>query len=772
MKQLFYFLVALLTLSGISSAPAQPFAIGNWREHMPYLQGKAVAVAGDRVYCATQDGLFAFNKQDQSLKRYSKLNGLNDFGVRTIAYSSSNKVLVIVYNNTNIDLLFDDGRVLNLSDIKRKNIPGNKIVNRISIEGDLAYLSCGFGVVVLDLLRREIKDTYYISAANTGSDVNDVVMDGSFLYAAAEDGIYQATLTDPFINNYSAWTKIISDTNDQGGFNQSVLFNGVLFFNYNRSSGDSLMGYNGNWGYPLPLVMQGTPPKLSLRVENNLMFLTESSGLSVFDASLNRIRYIDGSVVTGPDFSDGVEDASGNAWIADKSRGLLKVTGSLYEKMQPEGPNSSLSSAMQVVDGQLWVAHGPRNKGWQNAYRLDGFSVFNGADWITYDGYSSQTPFIGQYTFYDNMSLVVDPSDKNHLFIGSGGAGLLEVKNGAAIKFYRDTNSTLLQQFGNPGQVKVHGLVLDDEFNLWCSNAGVNSVINVRKNDGNWKRFLFPGKINSSAKTGDMVMDLNGYLWMIVYENIGGKDGILVFNPNRTIDNTADDQFDLVDFGSNRVRCLAKDKDGTIWTGSDVGVYVFYPPSITPQQILIRQDNSYQYLLAGEVVTAIAVDGANRKWVGTENGGIYLFSPDGQEQIHHFTFDNSPLFSNNISSIAIDAKNGEVFIGTDKGLMSYQSDAVEASADIVGCNDILVYPNPVERTYDGPVAIKGVVPNGIVKITDVNGGLVYQTTALGTQAIWNGRNLQGEEVSTGVYIVFSSDPASENTCVTKLMYFR
>jgi ligand-binding sensor domain-containing protein len=370
------------------------------------------------------------------------------------------------------------------------------------------------------------------------------------------------------------------------------------------------------------------------------------------------------------------------------------------------------------------------------------------------------------------MSLVVDPSDKNHLFIGSSGAGLLEVKNVAAIKFYRDTNSTLLQQFGNPGQVKVHGLVLDDEFNLWCSNAGVNSVINVRKNDGNWKRFLFPGKINSSAKTGDMVMDLNGYLWMIVYENIGGKDGILVFNPNRTVDNTADDQFDLVDFGSNRVRCMAKDKDGTIWTGSDVGVYVFYPPSITPQQILIRQDNAYQYLLAGEVVTAIAVDGANRKWVGTENGGIYLFSPDGQEQIHHFTFDNSPLFSNNISSIAIDAKNGEVFIGTDKGLMSYQSDAVEASADVVGCNDILVYPNPVEHSYEGPVAIKGVVPNGIVKITDVNGGLVYQTTALGTQAIWNGRNLQGEEVSTGVYIVFSSDPTSENTCVTKLMYFR
>lgn len=172
------------------------------------------------------------------------------------------------------------------------------------------------------------------------------------------------------------------------------------------------------------------------------------------------------------------------------------------------------------------------------------------------------------------------------------------------------------------------------------------------------------------------------------------------------------------------------------------------------------------------MVTAITVDGANRKWVGTESGGVYLFSSDGQSQIQHFTSDNSPLFSNNITSVTINPQSGEVFIGTDKGLMSYQGDAIEADENVTGCQDVLVYPNPVERSYNGPVAIKGVVPNGIVKITDVNGGLVYQTTALGTQAVWNGNNLAGEQVSTGVYLVFSSDATGENSCVTKLMYFR
>ena len=370
------------------------------------------------------------------------------------------------------------------------------------------------------------------------------------------------------------------------------------------------------------------------------------------------------------------------------------------------------------------------------------------------------------------MTLVVDPGNKNKAFIGSGGGGLLLFENGNPVIRYDSTNSTLEGQIGNTAQCKVHGITLDRDKNLWVSNAGVRNVINVLKNNGTWKDFYFPGAVNSQAKTGDMIIDNNGFLWLIVFENIGGKEGLLVFNPNNTIDNTGDDQFDIVDFNTNRLRCLAIDKDGTIWLGSEAGIYVFYPPSIVPQQILIRQDNTNQYLLSAAAVTAIAVDGANRKWVGTESGGLYLFSSDGQQQIHHFTAENSPLFSNNITALTIDGKSGEVWIGTDKGLMSYQSDALEADELIPGCKDLLVYPNPVKSEYDGPIAVKGVVPNGIIKITDVNGGLVYQTTALGTQAIWNGRNLQGEKVSSGVYIVFSSDATGENTCVTKLMYFR
>ena len=142
-------------------------------------------------------------------------------------------------------------------------------------------------------------------------------------------------------------------------------------------------------------------------------------------------------------------------------------------------------------------------------------------------------------------------------------------------------------------------------------------------------------------------------------------------------------------------------------------------------------------------------------------------SADGTEQILNFNEDNSPLLSNFILAITIDQKTGDVYFGTNKGIISYRSDAIEGEG---GCSDVLVYPNPVRENYDGPIAIKGLVPNGNVKITDVSGNLVYETTANGTQAIWYGKNFEGRKAQTGVYLVFSSDSDGSNTCVTKLLF--
>jgi len=225
----------------------------------------------------------------------------------------------------------------------------------------------------------------------------------------------------------------------------------------------------------------------------------------------------------------------------------------------------------------------------------------------------------------------------------------------------------------------------------------------------------------------------------------------------------------------NDVHCVAEDNDGAIWLGTSKGVAVYNNPGriwdtdnfYAIQPSLDLNDGLYHPLLENETVTAIAVDGANRKWLGTKNSGVYLVSETGTKEILHFTASNSPLFSDNIVSIAINQKNGEVFIGTEKGMISYMGEAIEGKSTY---DSVYVYPNPVRETYDGPVTITNLIENSEVKITDIAGNLVYRTTSLGGQAIWDGTNLNGRRVKTGVYLVFCNDENGEETHITKLLF--
>ena len=742
---------------------SQPGAIGSWREHLPYRQGQIVADGTGRIFCATSQGLFSYRKDDQSLERFSKLNGLNDFGISHIAYNNDYHQLIIAYENANIDLLADDNSVINLSDISRKNIPGSKRINHITNDGRYVYFACGFGIVVLDLERKEIKDTYYIGFNGAAVDVKSVALNDTYIFAATDNGVYQASLSNPNLSDFNNWSVILTDTGS-GEYNHAAVISNTLLVNYHLSSGDSILQWNNGWG--LPSLPQNSFTE-AFEVKNNQFYLTQSDKVLIYDASLSLIQTIDINNVPNLKSRDAISDDAGVIWIADEEKGMIQYTNGTWQSMFPAGPNSSAAAAMEVVDGKLWIVHGPKNRGWTNNFQYTGFSWYEDGAWKTYDGYTSQTPLFPQYNFYDNMALTVDPSNKEHLFVSSGGRGLLEFQDGNAVNHYDDTNSTLKQQFGNPGQVKVHGIRMDDEGNIWATNAGVNTVLNARLPSGQWIAYSFAGISNSKA--GDLVIDQNGGKWLTLFENSGGSDGLLYFNDNGTPSDLSDDESAPISFASNRVRSLIVDNDGTLWVGLDAGLRVIYPPSIQPQQIIIKQDGAFQYLLETESVTAFAVDGANRKWIGTENAGVFLFSADGQEQIQHFTIDNSPLFSNNIYSLAIDGKSGQVYIGTDKGLLSYQSDAVDGKET---CDDVEVYPNPVQRSYNGPVAIKGIPANGTIKITDVSGNLVFQAEGLGGQAIWNGNNLKGERVSTGVYIVFAMDPEGANTCSSKILFNR
>ena len=332
----------------------------------------------------------------------------------------------------------------------------------------------------------------------------------------------------------------------------------------------------------------------------------------------------------------------------------------------------------------------------------------------------------------------------------------------------------------NPILINISGLDFDSKHNLWVANSGAPNILSVMKNDGDWKSLNLGGLL-SGGDISELLIDNSDQKWII-----RRKDGVIVFNDNGTIDDISDDLVKVLNSsagqgnipGSN-VYAFATDQDGEVWVGTDKGIGVFYSPenifisgtNYDAQHILVPHNDGSglaDYLLETELVTAIAVDGDNRKWIGTERAGIFLFSEDGLEQIHQFTSDNSPLLSNNIISISI-TDDGEVFIGTSNGIISYKGTATPPNPP---GTKVYAYPNPVRENYTGLIAIKGLENKSFIKITDTYGNLVYQTKSEGGQAVWDGNNFDGEHVATGIYMVFAVTTDKTEKVVTKILVVR
>jgi ligand-binding sensor domain-containing protein len=312
---------------------------------------------------------------------------------------------------------------------------------------------------------------------------------------------------------------------------------------------------------------------------------------------------------------------------------------------------------------------------------------------------------------------------------------------------------------------------------LWIANYGAHQPIAVRKKDGSWRSFFIPWSIPENA-VGQIVVDDVNQKWIVAPNG----NGLFCFNHGQTIDNPGDDLWKWYRTGKgngnlpdNQVLSIARDKNGFIWVGTRQGIGIIQCPqevftaagceAILP---VVQQDNFAGYLFSDEQVQCIAVDGADRKWIGTKNGA-WLISADGAKTITRFTAANSPLLSDDIRQIAIDGNSGEIFFATDKGICSFRGTATEGNTSNT---NVLAFPNPVPPGYTGTIAIRGVANNAIVKIAEMDGRLVFQTRALGGQAIWNGKDYKGRTISTGIYLVLISDDNKQEKTVTKIVFIK
>jgi ligand-binding sensor domain-containing protein len=782
MKIFRFLLFCLFLYSGFNQVVAQQVPIGEWSDALPYTLVNSVTDAGTRIYASTPYAVFYFDKEDNSVVRITKITGLSDIGISSINYNKEYKTLLIAYTNANIDLI-KDNVIINISDIKRKPILGNKTINNIYFAGKDAYLSCGFGIVVLDINKEEIRDTYYIG--NNGSQVNVLALtknDQDTLFAATEKGIYKARFNDPNLANYASWHKD-KRMDSTATYNTIAWFSGKIFVNKNavNSITDTLYSYSGNtW---TRWQRDEYNPVLHLAANDKYLVVTYDYFVKVFDTSLDLFSNIPN--VQYPLY--GIADSDGIMWVGESYTGLLSFnpTYSAVNHVILSGPSTSLAFSMASSANDLYIAPGGRNSTYAPIYTKPEVYHFNNSDWKNMGGYNN--PLMNQT--HDIVTIAVDPANSRHIFAGTYGKGLLEILNDSAIRRFTYGNSTLRNYSGqDTATIRVGGVDYDNEGNLWVVTSYNNQCISMRKGD-TWTGFIIP----IENDLGQILVDNHDQKWIQMRYGTMNANSILVFTDNHTPDNPADDQFKLLNssVGSGNipgttVLTMAEDKNGEIWIGTEKGIAVFYSPedvfsgrNFDAQRILVTQGSHVQYLLENETVTAIAVDGANQKWVGTDRGGVFLFSPDGTKEIFHFTTENSPLFSDRIVCIALNA-DGNVFFGTDKGVISFRGSATPGGETN---ETVYAFPNPVREDYDGYIAVKGLVNNAQVRITDINGTLVFsgnagavgtggstgQTGVYGGQIVWDGKNFDGKKARTGVYLVFASDDTGAEKVVTKIL---
>jgi hypothetical protein len=754
-----------ISISNATSQQSLP-PVGQWRDHLPYHSAVDVTAGGGKIFCATPYSIFRVDLAENSIIRMSRITGLNETGVSAIAYDGVNEKLLIAYRSSNMDIIYRND-IFNIPDIKLDNITGDKTTYKVFSSGKYFYLSTGLGVIVIDGEKYEVQDSWFIGNSGGQVRVNGFTAGHNFFYAATDEGLKRTAANTADAANYQNWQNL-SGTGGlpAGSCNDVINAEGKII----ALKSDSLFVLTGsNWnlfftetGWNISGI-NSTSGKITVCQRKNDGSAKVTS-LNT-DGTISRVLQQPG-LINAPKQTVLVND---DYWVADSSGGLTRFMLSSFQNYNLNSPQSIASGQIIFYNEKFYTAAGSVNTNWQKQNNKSGLYKFSGGEWTNYNGKN----FPQLDSLPDIICVAADLRDGS-VWAGSYGGGLLLIKPGNSFEVFKQ-NSPLSAAAFDPGSYRVAGLAFDKEKNLWIANYGAAQNIVVRKNDGSWKTLSPPFALAENA-VSQIVMDDENQKWIVSPR----ANGLICFNDNNTIDNTTDDKWKLYRSGagagnlpSDNVLCVVKDKNGFIWVGTDDGIgvvqcpqNVFSAPGCDAVQPVVMQGGFNQYLFKGEAVQSIAVDGADRKWIGTKNGA-WLISNEGERVIYRFTETNSPLLGNDVRSIAINGKTGEVYFATANGICSFRSTATEGGERN---ENVLVFPNPVPPGYNGTIAIRGLVNNAIVKITELDGRLVYQTRALGGQAVWNGRDYRGRIISSGVYLVLVSGDGRKENLVTKIIF--
>lgn len=738
-----------------------------WQGYFSYNEIRDLSESSTTIYAASENALFSKNTTTSQIKTTNTIDGLSGQTISSLYHSKAfNKTLVGYENGLMIVINEADGSMLNVVDIINKQLPSNlkKINHFMEFEG-IVYVSCDFGIVQFNLKTLQFGDTYFIGDNGAEISVRQTTIFNGFIYAATNTGIRRATISNKNLVDFNQWGLIAA------GNWFSIASFGTDLFAINSSGYIHKYDSNSNSFVGYIALAQ---PSLDMRATADYLIVTTLNSIYVYNTQMALVRQINTNQITETNPTFTCATIIGDTiFIGTKDDGLITtslLSSSMFENSTPIGPSRNNIFALQATSDQLWTVFGDYTVDY-NPYQLDsyGISKYNASGWLN-------IPYKKVLGAKSLVRITVNPANENEVYVSSFFSGLLKIVNGEPKILYNQTNSgleTLTFLGPNYIDVRINGTAFDKSGNLWVTNSRVKNGLKVLKSSGQWQSYAMDNILNLSNENsfGPMAIDKNGTKWLTT-----SRDGVIGFNESINKFKKITSGPDTGNLPISDARVVAVDTRNQLWIGTTKGLRVLSNVSsyltddkMTTNPIIILEDNLAQELLYEQFITDIVVDGANNKWIGTADSGVFLVSPNGQETKYHFTINNSPLPSNVINDIDINSTTGEVFIATAKGLISFKGVATVASDDL---SNVFVYPNPVRPEYEGTVKIAGLLDKANIKITDIEGNLVYETISEGGTIEWDTTAFGKYKVASGVYMIFISAQDGIETKVKKVMIIR
>lgn len=753
-----------------------------WRAHGAFTHVDHIEVLPDKVYGLSANSLFVIDKHTSQVTGYSQLDGLSSSGICCMAYNRTLQNLLLAYENGHIDILDQDDNVRNIADLYLKMMTASKQVNDICIYDKKAYLAMSFGILVVNMQKAEIEDTYYIGHEGSEVDIRYICTVGQQIYALSQDSLYTATIGDN-LSDFANWHteqlpahKRVSGLRAYMGNLYAILDN--LLHVYKRP--------NDEWH------QLGTRTISKLCATSNQLYLipyyNKGLGQVMNTARVNWIL---------PDTKCYSVAKYGNYyWIGTEEDGIIQhnIDTEMQSTYYIDGPSSNFAYSLRFFDDRLYMLPGGR---WAESEKRKGdIMIYEDDHWRNIKN-SRLQQMVNGHKVLDLMNVAQDPKDDQHYFVSSYGTGLYELYNDSITHLYLPDNSNLMSAAPSAPTTytRTDGLTYDHDGNLWIINAGGGDTKNIHviSPQGKWYSYnaRSGGKTIEMHTAGNILIDAHNTQWKWI-PLLRYNTGLILLDDNGTPYTASDDKvtyrYEWIDqnnnlIAPNTIHSIAQDHNLTIWIGTDDGIlaiprsYDFASSNKCIRVVIPRNDGTQlgDYLLDNEQINDIKIDGANRLWVATANSGVYLLSPTEDyvespsyyvETIAHFTTDNSILPSNNVVSLAIHPFTGEVFMGSGGGLVSYMSDATPGEEDY---SDMYAYPNPVRPGYQGYITIRGLADDSQVRIVDASGALITTIDAHGGTATWNGKNASGGRISSGVYTAICNTKDGKQHGTTKIL---